>query len=308
MRFIFSFFVFSLFIHFPVFSQSIRAEMTATEKQILIGDVIHLQLTVNYAPDYVVEVGNFQDSAQKFEVIQHSKPIKGTQGKQNRWDESYQLTCFDSGTWIIPPIKVKYQKKGENTWQSVETQSIPVLVQTVSVDTTQEIKPIKAPLETAFEWKEAIPYAIVAFAILVIIATIFFFIRRKKKQAKPAAPPAPPRLLRDIVQEKLANLAEKQIWQSGNYKLYYTELTDILRFYVEKRYYISTFEATSDDILMKLESKIEKHHLYSLQGILQTADLVKFAKLVPENENHDYQMELAKKWITATANDLMIVS
>lgn len=306
MRFIFLFFVFWVSFHCAIFAQPVQADVKTTEKQILIGDFIHLQLSINYSPDYVIEVADFKDSAQKFELVQHSKPIKGTLGKQNRWDESYQLTCFDSGSWEIPAFQIRYQKKGENSWQTLYTQAVPILVQTVAVDTTQEIKPIKAPIDTEYQWKEAIPYALIVLAILVILAVVLFFIRKTKNKQKPTTPPAPPRLLAEIVQDKLDNLAGEQIWQSGNYKLYYTELTDILRFYIEKRYNISTFEATSDEILAKIQAKVEVQHLYSLQGILQTADLVKFAKLIPENENHDYQMEMAKKWVKATANELHI--
>jgi len=305
MRSIFLIFLFLGFL-LPIAAQPINAEMRVAEKQILIGDAIHLKVTVTYPSDYNIEVIDFQDSSKVFEVVQHTKPIKGNVGNQQHWEESYQLTCFDSGNWVIPGMKVKFQKKGAKEWEFLTTQAAPIVVQNVPTDTTQAIKPIKAPLETTYQWKEAIPYALLVGAILGLVLVIFYFVGRGKQKVKKVVPPPQPRFLQEVVLEKLESLEKQQVWQGGNYKLYYTNLTDILRFYLEKRYQISTFEATSDEILAKLEDKVEKNHLYSLQGILQTADLVKFAKLIPESEDHTYQMEMAKKWVKATANLLKI--
>ncbi|MBQ2364953.1 MAG: hypothetical protein II288_05245, partial [Alistipes sp.] len=78
-------------------------------------------------------------------------------------------------------------------------------------------------------------------------------------------------------------------WQNGKIKLYYTELTDILRVYIFGRWGVSAMELTTDEIIAALKDiEMPRESRMDLVEILRSADMVKFAKAIPEaKENED---------------------
>lgn len=84
-------------------------------------------------------------------------------------------------------------------------------------------------------------------------------------------------------------------------KEYHSELTYILREYLESRYGIQALEQTTSEILEQLrEADFDKSHSVNLASLLQTADLVKFAKAQPPVEFHEQAMLDAEIFIRAT--------
>ena len=95
----------------------------------------------------------------------------------------------------------------------------------------------------------------------------------------------------------LDNLAEKKLWQNGRDKEFHTELTEILRQYIEARFAVPAMEKTSDEILDELYELAEsqKASLANLKQILSIADLVKFAKYHPYADENQLFVEQTKK-------------
>ena len=95
--------------------------------------------------------------------------------------------------------------------------------------------------------------------------------------------PVPQELLRpaeEVALEKLDNIRERKIWQNGQVKEYHTELTDVVREYIGRRFEVRSTEKTSDETLRAMKPLLEEQkELYTgLARMLQLADLVKFAK------------------------------
>jgi hypothetical protein len=85
----------------------------------------------------------------------------------------------------------------------------------------------------------------------------------------------------------LDRLKSEKSWKAGKNKKYYTDLTDILRKYIERRFQFNALEMTTDEILALFKRDKSTQSVYqNLSQILQLADLVKFAKIEPlESEN-----------------------
>jgi len=84
-------------------------------------------------------------------------------------------------------------------------------------------------------------------------------------------------------------LKEKKVWQKGKIKLYHSELTFIIRKYIERRYQTPAMEQTSNEIIEALVKNGFNNNtqLGQLKMLLFSADMVKFAKAKPlpdENE------------------------
>jgi hypothetical protein len=149
---------------------------------------------------------------------------------------------------------------------------------------------IKGIEKVPFTFAEIMRYVLIILGILLIIAIIAYIIIRIK-QNKPIIPvfkPAEPAHV--IAFRELEKLKNEKLWQQGQFKQYYTRLTDIIRQYIENRYNVFAMESTSEEIVSDLKKlEIEnKKVLENLAQMLEISDLVKFAKAEPlpeENEN-----------------------
>lgn len=194
----------------------------------------------------------------------------------------YALTQFDSGSYKLPSQRIEINGMG------YFTDSLQVNVATVPVDTLAQkmfdIKPlIQVEKSNAGLWK----ILLIILAILALIAgLVYWFVFRKKtltEEEKEALLPPYDRALLEL--KKLDN---SKYLIKDEYKQYYSELTDIVRSYLEEDVHVSALESTTDELINKLEMlkdagelKLENDTIRQFKNILQTADLVKFAKSKP---------------------------
>jgi hypothetical protein len=194
----------------------------------------------------------------------------------------YALTQFDSGSYKLPSQRIEINGKG------YFTDSLEISVATVPVDTVaQKMYDIKGLMQVERSnseiWKVLV---FVLLGLLILAGGIYWFLFRKKplsEEEKIASLPPYDRALLEL--KKLEN--SKYLIQD-EYKQYYTELTAIVRAYLEEDVHVTALESTTDELITKLELlkdagdlKLDNDTLYQFKRILQTADLVKFAKSKP---------------------------
>jgi len=231
-----------------------------------------------------------------FEVLSESKwDTVGTTADKLRLRKNMLLIAWDSGYYSIPSIPIAYKYGGKN--DTFYTRKITMKIDFPQVDTTlADIKPImKEPLKLQdFIW-----YIIGG---IVLISVILFFVLRKRKPVVVAPPPPVVQLLpHELALQQLDVLKKQQLWQSGSVKAYHSALTYIVREYLEKRYGILALEQTTDEILAQLRQRDFDFSLsQKLADVLQTADLVKFAKAQPTAEFHEQAMDYARHFILET--------
>ena len=196
--------------------------------------------------------------------------------------KTYALTQFDSGSYKLPSQRIEINGK------AYFTDSLRVDVATVAVDTMAQkmydIKPlIQVEKSNSGWWK-------ILLGILGLLAIgaglLYWFVFREKpltEAEKEALLPPYDRALLEL--KKLDN--SKYLIQD-EYKQYYSELTEIVRSYLEEDINVSAMESTTDELIDKLEMMkdageldLDKDTIKQFKNILQTADLVKFAKSKP---------------------------
>ena len=194
----------------------------------------------------------------------------------------YALTQFDSGAYNLPAQRIEINGKG------FFTDSALVNVANVPVDTlAQKMYDIKPLIEVERNRSELWLWLLgILVALALIGGLLYWFVLRKKpltEEEKVALLPAYDRALLEL--KKLEN--SKYLIQD-EYKQYYSELTDIVRSYLEEDVHVSAMESTTDELIDKLEMlkdagelRLEDDTLKQFKRILQTADLVKFAKSRP---------------------------
>jgi hypothetical protein len=209
--------------------------------------------------------------------------------------KKYGLTQFDSGRYVIPNLAVLINGK------TFRTDSVAIIVNSVVVDTLKQqmfdIKPIiKAEKPTSYLWL----YTLLGLLVLAAIGyAAYYFIKKhqtKKNEAEAILFASPIEKAISL----LELLEKKELWQHGETKTYYSELTDITRNYIEEVIEIPAMESTSSELFDALKIavrqkkiKISANALEEFKKVMATSDLVKFAKSKPL----DFEIENDKKTI-----------
>jgi hypothetical protein len=294
-----------LAILFMFFTLAIKAQMeprvssSVDTTSIKIGEQIKFQVTVE--ADTTAQV--IFPEGQTFSPLETVEAFKTDTTKQldrMTLQKIYALTQFDSGSFTLPIQRIEIDGKG------YFTDSLNVEVSTVEVDTiTREIYDIK-PLIPVEKNSANIPFFLwIILGVLIIAALGYWFFFRKKRLSeveKEALLPAYDRALLEL--KRLEN--SRYIIQD-EYKKYYSELTDIVRSYLEEDVHISALESTTSQLITKLEMmkdagtlKIETDTIEQFKKILETADLVKFARSKPESSRAEQDRKAIEQIVIKT--------
>lgn len=242
------------------------------------------------------------DTFNSLEVIERGRIDTLAANGTVTYRQKILLTGFDSGLFKIPPFAFSWIPPGADT-AYLYPDSFFLEVMTVPVDTTQPYRGIKEILLVQTSWKDYLPQILAGIAVLLIAAWLFLWWRRRSRKRSPAAPqPVIPDIpLYDRTMQALADLEKKQLWQQDRIKTYYTELTDILRSYIEERFRTPALELTTDELLETAHRHLQMKKYYDeLAAILTTADLAKFAKAKPLPQEHLAAMDHVRTFVTAT--------
>ena len=238
-------------------------------------------------------------------------------GEQILKANELKFTYWEEGRHVVFSPIIQYQQNG--TTQIVTAPEVAVMVGSplgnsqVATDTTQaQIDPIKDIIEEPLDiWSDIlIPFGGRLLILLALLGLIYFLIKKSEQRKKMELAPKPVviRPAHDIALEKLDVLENAELWQNGNVKEYQSQLTLIIREYLENRYEINALENTTVEIKKDLKKLALDDTLQSeLQNILQVADLVKFAKAKPGASVHEEFMEKAKNFVLKTKKEIIIV-
>lgn len=264
----------------------LNAQVTSSidSTKIKIGAQITFKILVESNPNSLVVFPEGQ-SFSPLEVIE-SYPVDTIKNKDKfNLIKKYGLTQFDSGKYTIPRQKIII---GDKTFF---TDSVQVEVRNVVIDTTKQglydIKPIIEVKKKGSDWWK---YLILALLIIGIIGFLMYWFIWRKKPLTEAEQIA---LLPPYDRAKLAlkKLDESQYLEQSEIKAYYSELTLIIRKYLDEKVYDRALESTTDELVTRLnllkdgnQIELSKEDIRNIETILKRADLVKFAKSAPDIE------------------------
>jgi hypothetical protein len=279
--------------------QSIRAAVDST--QLLIGDQFHLDVWADMPAGSTVAWPLLADTlTSTIEILEAS--VQDTVRKENGDFTVHQrlvLTSFDTGFMVVPSLPFLFNN---DSTQLAFSDSFLVLVTEFPVDMDKEIMDIKGPMDVPVDWKKYIICGLIALVVIgLLIAAFLYWKKHRKPKAAPAARPIPTRPAHEIALEKLEALRLKKLWQNDRSKEYYIELSDVVREYIEYRYGIMALELTTDETVRALQLKgADAELIKSLKGMMQLADLAKFAKYRPMADENDRSFDIAKEFVTKT--------
>lgn len=291
---------------------SVKVALDSTYVIIGMPTTIHLEATVSNGQDIkfpdVLRNGGvvaYDDSLQFLLELGEDLPKVDTVSVDNNLitlKEDINVFAFDSATLYIPPFDFIC---GHDT---VSTNSLALRVvvpfDSIEVDPSK-FADIKTVIDPEFVLMDYIWWIISPLLIVLLIIVGYFGYKYYKthKSNEPVIIKEEKKLPAHVIaMNALQVLADKKLWQNGQDKQFQTELTDILRQYIEDRFYVNALEKTSDEILDELYelSEQQKSSLQNLKQILQLADLVKFAKYKPLADENQLSFMNAKMFVEQT--------
>ena len=265
-------------------------EISVDRNSIKIGEQTNLTLKAEIPKSIKSTWPLFTDSLNGMEIVKIGKLDTVSKAKTLQITQNIVLTSFDSGVFVIQPIALYA------TSDSILSNALAIKFIGLEIDTTLEIKDIKSVIEVPFDYLSLWPYLLL---LLAIIALIIYLIRRKKKtsvleKVEIIIPPF------ENAMKKLNKLKAEKAWESGNIKQYYTDLSEVIREFIEKERGIIALEETTDKILKDLQFLGKKSSNYmKIKSLLIESDLVKFAKSEPSAYTGQNYLEEAFEIIQA---------
>lgn len=279
---------------------SAQGGLTATldSSQLLIGARMHIALdleeTQEFEPLKTTMPG--LDTLQPVELVKEPDWTFS----QGSWKGDMEIAVFDTGFFLLPHIVLSGDKNGVALTYNSKRLALQVYGMPVDTSGVQPIKPI---VEEPLNWQD-FKFILVGIGVLLLIIMLIWLFKKLNSSAEESAPYIPPKEAHIVAMEKLEKLKSKALWQQGLVKEYYVELGDILREYLENRFEFPALEMTTPELskaikgIAELESFCEK-----ATAFLSMADLVKFAKALPETDIHENWFDWVIKLILDTRTE-----
>ena len=281
---------------------------------LMIGDQTDLHLRVTQEAGERVEWPVFGETLQDgIEIVDRTivDTLTMSDGRI-QLNQYLTLTSFTDSLFAINPIAFA---SGEDTFW---TEGLAInIVQPFEVDTTLAITDIKDIEKAPIWWWGIFRWVLLALLLGGLGVGAYYLWRWYEKNRKKEEEPVDPELLRpadEVALEKLDAIKAQKIWKDGKVKEYQTELTDVVREYIGRRFDVQSTEKTSDETLRELEPILVKGQgdkvqctreegkvLYDrLKKMLQLADLVKFAKWHTTPDENESALSTAYEFVKET--------
>lgn len=282
-------------------AQGVTVDASIDSLQRLIGEQARIKLEISCDAGQELKLPLFTDTiVTGVEIVEMAKADTQYINNKERMlvTQEYVVTSFDSASYYIPPFEVLVDGK------PYYSESLAMMVYPMQIDESnpdaffgpKEIMPIP------FTWEDWSPIVWKLLLLIPLIALIVYLIIRyidnkpiiRSVKVEPKLPP------HQLAMQEIARIKEEKSWQKGDPKMYYTELTDVLRVYINERFGFNAMEKTSAEIIDFLKENKDRGAVEDLKQLFETADLVKFAKYAPLLNENDMNLVSAIDFINQT--------
>jgi hypothetical protein len=262
----------------PADTAETQVSISASNNLVFIGDKIDLNIIVKTTHENVREI-KLPPEKMDFDILDQPPTEKRRQTDYIVFEKRLVIAFFNTGDFEIGPFDLQLIKE-DGTIETKKTNSIPVTVKSVLKEEDKDIKPLKGLIDIKGNPWYLLKYVAAALALLGLVVFLILWIRKRRKTV-----PLPPKPLMSPLEElefHLKQLAEKKLIEAGKLKLHFIELTRVIKYFLHRHYGFNAEDFTTEETLYYLKKdETESLILDNLRFVLNTADLVKFAKFIP---------------------------
>lgn len=269
-----------------------------------VGDRLNLRIKLSYPAGTTFQLPELQGNLDKFEIVDNQLSTPQRRGDLIQQEWQLVLAVFDTGKITIPALELLARKASDTTqvWR-FQTSPQVITVYSVLAPGSRELKDIKPP----FRLRSYLPWRWVILLLLLggIVTGAVFYYRAWKRRHPPIVlnetyldPPhvVALRQLQELLQRKPETMDER--------RSFYFALSQILRLYLERRFFIRALEMTTGEIKMVLpELEIEPRPATDIVTLLNDLDLIKYTGIDPDPNNINQSANQAIKIIEQTKRE-----
>ena len=261
---------------------------------IRIGEQINYKINIKLDSLDEINFPKAKDFA-PFELINEFKVDTNYLDKKFIISKQFALTFFDSGTYYIPSQKLSLLDK------EIKLDSFKVTINSTKIDTTKQglydIKPIMKS-NTKFDflfWLYILIFIIVFCTFLYFKNHIFSFFTIYKLEVEYLTP-------YEKAVTELSKIKDLNYLSEIDIKTYYSDLTFVIRNFIEEKIIDNALECTTKELIQKLsllktskKLNFSNSTLKNIEDVFSRADLVKFAKYEPDTQSASTDLETLTK-------------
>ena len=267
---------------------------------LMIGDQTAMHLSVTQEANERVEMPVFGETLQDGIEIVDRSAVDTTTLPDGRLQLSQELTLtsFKDSLFAVAPIAVV--SGGDTFWTDPMALNV---IQPFEVDSSLAITDIKDIEKAPIYWWGILRWILLVLAVIGLFVGAYYGVLWYRKHFLKEEEAIEPELLRpadEVALEKLDEIKAQKIWKDGKVKEYQTELTDVVREYIGRRFDVQSTEKTSDETLRAMKPLIDKELFAKLSKMLQLADLVKFAKWHTTPDENEQALSTAYEFVNET--------
>ncbi len=281
--------------------------ISADRDKLSISDQLTLTFSAEAPEDYKFEFPKFGAGLEPFGIVDYkTEPARVSDHKTIQYSRSYILEPFLAETYEIPAVKGIFRKQGEEgETHELETEPFAITVELPSaedwaeldIDDESGLEPASSLISKQKQSRRRIALAVGAG--LLLAAALFLYFRKRRKLIE-SAPPIPAHIKAFAALQKLI---DEDFIGKNEFKLFYLQISAILRVYIEEQFQIQAPELTTEEFLEILagDQSLLKNHQRLLRDFLTHCDMVKFAEHQPGKDEIQATFDACKNFISQTA-------
>ncbi|MEE9441488.1 MAG: hypothetical protein V3V99_02320 [candidate division Zixibacteria bacterium] len=263
-------------------------EITASvDKQTaFIGDLIEYTISVAYDSTIVLTPPAVGANLGQFDVKDYKageeEKLEDGRLRQTLW---FSMRTFTTGEYIIPPLPIEYMMP-DSTKRVLSSDPIKINIKSVLGEgaQTDTLRLVDIRGQVSIPGDNTVLIWSIFGAVIFVSGGIFalWWFKWRKREEEEYIDPRP---AWEIAFADLAELKDKNLPEKGELKLFYIELTEIIRRFVGKKFEFDAIDLTTSEIKEKLnELSVDENYTKEFTEFLEQADLIKFAKFIPPTE------------------------
>jgi hypothetical protein len=293
-----------LFISGKTSAQSELFRLDFEVDSIALGDKVHAKFWVSIPSDKQV-VWNVPELPEQFTFLDWGElDTLENNAKGLIITQSFYLGCYKDGKYTINPISLLVMD-GSGTIDTLFSESISGEIISPEVNLESPFRDIESVITPQWTWEELLPYVLWVVLLVLLLLSVYLTYRFLKNKLSRSSSSVQQQAV--IPPHQIALMALKKLNGSSvkletDKKPFYTELSSIIRKYLEDRFGIEAEELATSEILRQYSNlSIDDDSNTLLKGLLKSADLVKFAKANPDQSSCDNAIATAIQFVELTA-------
>ncbi|MDA1048879.1 MAG: hypothetical protein O3C40_00150 [Planctomycetota bacterium] len=264
-----------------------------------LSDEPTLTLTIDHEQGVEVESPPFGDAMGDFIIRDFREPLPETRDQRQIVRQIYTLEPTTTGALQIDPITITFKDarpNGDGQPHTIETEALTLNILSVvasEAPSLSDLEGFAAPVDLppSRAW---VAWSIGAAVVLLSVgaAAAWLIIGRTINSVAVQLTP------RELASRELEKLWREQATRD-NIKIFYVRLTAIVRMYIEGTTGVHAPEQTTEEFLREIGAgeRFSREERDRLKDFLESADLVKFARFLPQSSDVQESYYRARRFV-----------